>query len=123
MLTPFSSSFRIEFAIIFTATISTGMSYYQVSSSSSRINNDKARGRSWNCPTASGTPSEIDLDEIGANRSQSGTPHGMSHSKRAPSGDNLTSAGIPSGMNLLKGSPILENPTSANQTGTDNALW
>ena len=47
----------------------------------------------------------------------------MSHSERAPSGNNLTSAGNPSGMNLSNGLPMLGNPTSANQTETDNEMW
>ena len=67
MLTPFISSFRIEFTIMFAPTIATGMSYYQDFSSSSSTNNNKARGRSWNRPTASGTPSGMDLDEVGGN--------------------------------------------------------
>ena len=121
MLTPFISSFRTEFAIIFTATIAAGMSYYEDYSSSSRTNNNETRGRSWNCSTAPGTPSGIYLDLVGGNRLQSGTSHGMSHSERAPSGNNLTSAGSPSGTNLPNGSPM-GNPNSANQTETDNAL-
>ena len=123
MLTPFISSFRIEFAIIFTATIAIGMSYYQASSSSSRTNNNTARGRSLSRPTTSDTPSGIDLHEVGGNRLQRGTPDGMTHSKRAPSKNNLTSAGSPFENNLSNGLPMLGNPTSANQTKTDNAMW
>ena len=123
MLTSFISSFRIELAIIFATTIATGMSYYQDCSSSSTTNNNKARGRSWNLPTASDTPLGMDLDEVGENRLQSGTPHGMSHSEVEPSGNNLTSTGNPSGMNMLNGSLALGNPTSANQTKTDNEMW
>ena len=64
MLTQFVSSFRIEFAMILAATIATGMSYYQEFSSSSNTNNNKPRGRSWNLPTASGTPLGMDLDDV-----------------------------------------------------------
>ena len=112
MLTPFISSFIIEFANIFTAKIATGMSYYQASSSSLRTHNNKARGRSWNYPTAPGTPAGMDLDEVGGNRSQSGTPQEMSHSERASSGNNLTSAGFPFVNNLLNGLTTLRNPPS-----------
>ena len=123
MLTSFISSFRIEFAIILAAAIATSMSYYQDCSSSLTINNNKERGHSWNRPTASGTPLGMDLDEVGGNRSHSGTPHRMRHSKFEPSGNNLTSAGYPLEMNLSNGSPTLGNPTSANQTKTDNNMW
>ena len=122
MLTPFISSFRIESTIIFAATIVTGMSYWNDCSSSSRSNNNKTRGRLWNRPTTSGAPLGTHLDLVDGNRSQSGTPHGISHSERAPSGNNLTSAGSPSGTNMPNGLPM-DNTTSANQTETDNALW
>ena len=69
-----------------------------------------------NYPTTSDSPSGMYLVEVCGNRLQSGTPHGMSHSERAPSGNNITSAGNPSGMNLSNGSPMLGNPTSAKQT-------
>ena len=65
----------------------------------------------------------MDLDEVGGNRSQSGTLHGMSNSEFELSGNNLTSTGFPSGMNLPNGSPALGNPTYANQTETDKAMW
>ena len=123
MLTPFISSFRINFVIIFTAIIATCMSCYQVSSSSSRTNNNKARGQSWNYPTTSGKSSGIDLDELGGNQLQNRTPHRMSHSERVPSGNNITLSGTSSGMNLSNSFPMLGNHTSANQTETDNASW
>ena len=47
----------------------------------------------------------------------------MSHSERAPSGNNLTSVVFPFGMNLLNSLPTLGNPTSANQPETDNVVW
>ena len=75
MLTLFVSSFRIVFTIILAATIVIVMSYYQDCSSSSITNNNKTQGYSWNRPTASGTPSGMDLSEVGGNLSQSGTPH------------------------------------------------
>ena len=65
----------------------------------------------------------MDLDEVGGNRSQSGTPHGMSHSESESSGNNLTMAGNPTGMNLSNGLPMLGNPSSANQTEMDNEMW
>ena len=123
MLTPFISSFRIKFAIIFVATIATCMIYYRDCSSSLSTHNNKARERLWNCPSASGTLSGMDLDEVGGTLLQSSTPHGMSHSERSPSGNNLTSAGNPLGMNMSNALPTLENPTSSNQTETDNAMW
>ena len=69
MLTPCISYFRIELAIIFGATIATGMSYDQDCSSSLSTNNNKARRQPWNRPAASGTPLEMDLDEVGGKRS------------------------------------------------------
>ena len=81
MLILFVSSFRIAFATILAATIAICMIYYQDYSSSSTKHNNKTRGRSWNRPTISGTPLGMDLDEVGRNRTQSGTPHGMSHSE------------------------------------------
>ena len=117
MLTPFISSFRTEFVIIFAATIATGVSYWNDCSSSLRTNNNKTRGRSWNHPTASGTLSGIYLGLVGGSRSQSGTSHGMSHSERAPSGNNLTSVGNPLGMSLLNGFPMLGNITSKKRIG------
>ena len=66
----------------------------------------------WNHPTVSGAPSGMDLVEVGGNRSQSGTPDGMSHSERAPSSNNLTSAGNILGMNLSNGLPMLGNTLS-----------
>ena len=75
-----------------------------------------------NRPTALGTPSGMDLNEVGGNRAQSANPHWMSNSDFESSGNNLTSADNPLGMNLLNGSPILENPTSAYQTETDNEM-
>ena len=122
MLTPFISSFRIEFTIILAATIATGMSYYQECSYSLTTNNNEARIHSWNRPTAPGTPSGMDLDGVGGNRSKSSTPHGMIHYEFEPSVNNLTSAGNPSGMNLSNGLPTLGNPTSVNQTETDNKM-
>ena len=65
----------------------------------------------------------MDLDEVGGNRLQSGTPHGMSHSESEPSGNNLTLVGNPSGMNLSNILPMLENHTFGNQTETDNEIW
>ena len=121
MLTPFISSFRIEFVIIFAATIATGMIYYQDHSSSTSTNKNKARGRQRNLSTAPGTPSGIYLDSVDGNRSQSGTPNGISHYEHETSGNNLTSAGSPSGTYLPNDLPTA-NPTSANQTETDNAL-
>ena len=123
MLTPFISSFRIEFVIIFTSTIATGMSYYQASASSSRTKNNKARGCSWNRPTASGNPSGIDLDEVGGNWSHIGPLDGTSHSERTPSVNNITSGGSSFENILSNGFPMLGNPTSANQTETDNVSW
>ena len=79
------------------------MIYYQGYSSSSSTNNIKVRGHSWNHPTAAGTPSGMDLDKVGGNWLQSGTPHGTSKSERVPSGNNLTLAGNLLGMNLLNG--------------------
>ena len=78
MLIPFISSFRIEVVIIFAATIVTGMTHWNDCSSSSRSNNNKARGRPRKCPTTSDTPSGINLDLVDRNRSQSDTPHGIS---------------------------------------------
>ena len=123
VLTSFISSFRIKFTIICDATIATCMSYYRDCSSSSSTKNNKTRGQPWSCPTASDTPSEMDLDEVGGNQSQSGTPHGMIHSDRASSNNSITSAGNHLGMNLSNGSPTLGNLTSANQTEMDNVLW
>ena len=123
ILTPLIYSFRIEFTIIFAVTIVTGMSYYQDCSSISNKNNNKTRGCSLNRPTASCTPLVEDLDEVGRNRSQSDTPHVMSHFERSPSGNNLTSAANLSGMNLSNRWPIPDNPTSTNQTKTDNDMW
>ena len=60
------------------------------------------------------TPSGTHLDWVGGNRSQSGTPHGISHSERETSGNNLTSAVSPSGTYLPNGSPMLGNPSSKN---------
>ena len=79
------------------------MNYYQDCSSSLSTNTIKARGRPWNRSTASGTPLGIDLDSVDDNRSQSGTPHGISNSERETSGNNLTSVGTPSENNLPKG--------------------
>ena len=64
----------------------------------------------------------MDLDEVGRNRAQSGTPHEMSNSEFEPSGNNLTLTGNPSGMNLSNSSPMLGKSTSANQTETDNEM-
>ena len=89
----------------------------QKSSYSSTTNNNTGGKWSWNRPNASGDPSGMDLVEVDGNRSQSGTPHGMSHSERAPSDNNLTLAGNPSGMNLSNGSPMLGNPTSKKDPG------
>ena len=71
-----------------------------------------AQGWLRKCPTTSGTPLGMDLVEVGGNRAQSGTPHGMSQSESAPSGNNLTLAGNPSGINVSKGLPKLGNITS-----------
>ena len=57
----------------------------------------------------------MQLVEVDGNRAQSGTPHGMSQSESAPSGNKLTSAGNPLGANLSNGSPILGNLTSTKQ--------
>ena len=95
------------------------MNYYRDCSSSSSRNTNKARGRQWNRFTAPGTPSGIDLDAVDGNRSQSGTPHGKSHSERELSGNNLTSAGTPPGNNLPNGSPMLGDPTSVKIKITD----
>ena len=42
------------------------------------------------------------LVKVDGNQAQSGTPHGMSQSESALSGNNLTSAGNPSGMHLVE---------------------
>ena len=81
-------------------------------------NINTAQGRLWNRSTTSGTPSVIHLVEVDGNRVQSGIPHGMNQSERAPSRNYLTLAGNPSGMNLLNGSPILGISTSTTQTET-----
>ena len=122
MLTLFISSFRIEFIITFDATIATCMIYQNDCSTSSRSNNNTTRGRLWNRPTTSGTPSETYLDLIDGNQSQIGTPRELSHLDRETIGNNLTSAGSPSGTYLPSGWPM-ENPISANQTEINNALW
>ena len=72
----------------------------------------------WNRPTTLGNPPEIHLVVLDGNQAQSSTPHGMTQSERAPSGNNLTSAGNHSGMNLSNGSPMLGNPTSTKKPKT-----
>ena len=58
------------------------------------------------------------LVEVDGNRAQSSTPHGMSQSESAPSGNNLTLADNPSIMNLSNGLPMLGNSTSTKQSET-----
>ena len=113
MMTPFVSSFIIEFVIIFATTIAKGMSYYQDCSPTSSTNKNNAQGRGQNRSIAPGTPSGIGLDSVDGNRSQSGTRHGIRHSEHIPSGNNLTSIVSPSGTYLPTGLPTA-NPTSAN---------
>ena len=56
--------------------------------------------------------------EVDRNRAQKGTPHGMSQSERATSGNNLTSTGNCLKMNLSNSLPISGNHNSTKQTET-----
>ena len=84
----------------------------QTCSSSSRRNNNTEIGRLWNRTASSGTPSGTHLDLVVRDRSQSGTPGGISHSERETSGNNLTLTGSPLGTYLLNGLPMLGDPPS-----------
>ena len=87
----------------------------QTCSSSSRRNNNTEIRWLWNYPTAAGTHPGTYLDLVDGNRSQSVTPHGISHSERAPSGNNLTLEGsplgtyLPNSLSMLGNSPPKQN--------------
>ena len=91
-------------------------SHEQEYSYSSATHNNTGGGWLWNCSALSGNPLEIHIVKVDGNRAQSSTPHGMSQSESAPSGNNITSAGNTPGINLLNGSPMLGNPTSTKKT-------
>ena len=92
------------------------MNNEQECSYSSAKNNNIAQGHLWNHSTTLGTPSGMHLIEVDRNQAHSGTPHGMSQSEHAPSGNNLTSVDNPSRVNLLNGLTVLGNPASTKQS-------
>ena len=73
------------------------------------------QGRLWNISTTIGNPSGMHLVEVDRKRAQSSSPHRMSQSESAPSGNNITLVGDPLGMNLSDGL-LLGNPTSTKQS-------
>ena len=81
-------------------------------------NNNTAQGILWNHYTTSDNPLGIHLVVVDGNQAQSGNPHEMNQSKRAPNGNNLALSSTPSGINLSNSLLILGNPLSTKQPET-----